>query len=76
MKPTNKLRFVDRAYTYETTDRITNRSVKAIGTHRILQQWWEGFNSNQAINYAHPDAYKLERNLPGEWRDVSTEIES
>jgi hypothetical protein len=37
---------------------------------KILQQWWEGFGSDTAINYAHPDAHKLSKNPPGEWRDI------
>jgi hypothetical protein len=46
---------------------------KDTGEHRpvkILQQWWEGFGSDTAINYAHPDAHNLSKNPPGEWRDV------
>jgi len=65
MTPTMKLRFVKR---YETI-----MFSKDTGEHRpvkILQQWWEGFGSDTAINYAHPDAHNLSKNPPGEWRDV------
>jgi hypothetical protein len=67
MTPTNKLRFVKRV------EMIENDPVKMMAIAKpvcILQQWWEGFGSDTAINYAHPDAYKLSKNPPGEWRDV------
>ena len=69
MKPTPKLRFVERSqldYPGANTGRVI----------RILQQWWQGLGPNAAINYAHPDAYKLRDNPPGEWRDVPIEKES
>ena len=59
MKPTNKLRWL----------------IKAAYAPPVLQQWWEGFRNDTAINYAHPDAHRLNKNLPGEWRDVPTESE-
>ena len=68
MKATNKLRFVERKDF--TQDAANPRTL------RILQQWWEGLGPNTAINYAHPDAYKLRDNPPGEWRDVPVETEA
>lgn len=68
MKATNKLRFVERKDF--TQDAANPRTL------RILQQWWEGLGPNAAINYAHPDAYKLRDNPPGEWRDVPVETEA
>ena len=59
MTPTPKLRFVEREFSYQTTDRITDEPVTAITTKRILQQWWE----------------HTEWNAPGEWRDVPVEKE-
>ena len=75
MTPTNKLRFVERIK-IETVNSECSLDKNAINitlrapTVKILQQWWEGFGSDTAINYAHPDAHKLSKNPPGEWRDV------
>ena len=71
MKPTPKLRFVERNKVI-----VDNEGIGATITRvRILQQWWEGIGPNAAINYAHPDAYKLRDNLSGQWRDVPIEKE-
>lgn len=62
MKPTTKLRFVERSFPmhpfYKTIDAQGN-TVQATQTFRILQQWWE----------------HTEWNAPGEWRDVQLEKE-
>jgi hypothetical protein len=55
--PTNRLRWLNK-FNYGG------------GYTPVLQQWWEGFGSDTAINYAHPDAHKLSKNPPGAWRDV------
>ena len=70
MTPTPKLRFVER-------DSYSRNGEHFVQPHkvRILQQWWEGIGPNAVINYAHPDAYKLRDNPPGEWRDVPIEKE-
>ena len=70
MTPTNKLRFVKRTVNVTYQGYIDINELKKV---KILQQWWEGFGPNVAINYAHPDAYKLSKNPPGEWRDVPIE---
>lgn len=64
MIPTNKLRFLLKAYTYETTDRITGCTVTALNHHRILQQWWQE-DTNDVVWV----------NKLGEWRDVPMEDE-
>lgn len=66
MTPTTKLRFVERTVTLRMITDTTLETQRM----KILQQWWEGFGSDTAINYAHPDAHKLSKNPPGEWRDV------
>lgn len=62
MKPTPKLRFVERTVPmhpfYKTTD-VQGNLVRATHTYRVLQQWWE----------------HTEWNAPGQWRDVPLEAE-
>ncbi len=68
MKPTLKLRFVERSLPmhpfYKMIDAQGN-TVQATQTFRILQQWWED-NST--------DVYWV-NGAPGEWRDVRLEKE-
>ena len=61
MKPTAKLRFVERV---EITGEITGSTV------RILQQWWE---TNNTINLGFGEMPIGE--TKGEWRDVPIEKE-
>ena len=62
MKPTTKLRFVERSFPmhpfYKTIDAQGN-TVQATQTFRILQQWW----GDQWLEDV------------GEWRDVQLEKE-
>jgi hypothetical protein len=61
MKPTTRLRFVER-YVYAPEDRA-DVSKKV----RILQQWWEVENSTDALH---------NNLLDGEWRDIPLENEA
>lgn len=62
MRPTAKLRFVERSVPmhpfYKTIDAQGN-TVQAMQTYRVLQQFWE----------------HTEWNASGEWRDVPLEKE-
>ena len=62
MKPTSKLRFIERPVPmhpfYKTVDGLGNITQVA-QTTLVLQQWWE----------------HTEWNAPGEWRDVQLEKE-
>jgi hypothetical protein len=61
MKPTAKLRFVQR-------------QVEIDGDHKlgfILQQWWEEDAGWSLVT----NLYNKERQLQGEWRDVPMEAE-
>jgi hypothetical protein len=62
MKPTPKLRFVEREIFVPFQD---YKDVVQPKTVRILQQWWEGktWNSDK------------DQILDGEWRDVPLEAE-
>jgi hypothetical protein len=62
MKPTNKLRFVER-----TTIRPYELAVNIFEptTIRVLQQWWE--DNSHDIHWTN--------GAPGEWRDVTLEEE-
>ena len=64
MKPTPKLRFVERDAGFEQYDvKVTERHGTEVCYRpkkvRILQQWWE----------------HTEWNAPGEWRDVPQGVE-
>lgn len=64
MKPTNKLRFVER-------------EIEVNGDHkpvRILQQWWKN-NSIMLIIMRLGHAGMPENVVKGEWRDVPLETE-
>jgi hypothetical protein len=65
MKPTPKLRFVERDAGFEQYDvKVTERHGTEVCYRpkkvRILQQWWE----------------HTEWNAPGEWRDVPQGVEA
>jgi hypothetical protein len=59
MKPTPKLRFVERKFAMDPFYRDIQTGGTAYQTYRVLQQWWE----------------HTEWNAPGEWRDVPLEQE-
>ena len=62
MKPTAKLRFVERETELDpfyVTVGPDGKTKRATATYRVLQQWWE----------------HTEWNAPGEWRDVPLENE-
>lgn len=68
MHVTAKIRFLQRKH--------LPGIVMGGGNYLILQQWLEGFESNQMINYADPAAaFALRDNPPGYWRDVPIETE-
>ena len=60
MKPTNKLRYIERTIDTSTED------VHEYEVHRILQQWWE--DNSTDIHWVNGN--------PGEWRDVPLEKEA
>lgn len=60
MKPTNRLRFIERVVPAPEYGEGVGKTV------RILQQWWEVENPTDALH----------NNVPvGEWRDVPLEKE-
>jgi hypothetical protein len=61
MKPTTRLRFVERYVPAPEYGDDTSKKV------RILQQWWEVENSTDALH---------NNLLDGEWRNVSLENEA
>jgi hypothetical protein len=61
MKPTTRLRFVEREI------EIPDDPFGAVRKYKILQQWW-------APEDATENEIRLE--LRGEWRDVATEKEN
>jgi hypothetical protein len=65
MKPTNKLRFIER------TEPITETTGRRV---RILQQWWESSNGG-TINLGFGGEMPLGK-VVGEWRDVPVEVEA
>jgi len=71
MKPTPKLRFVERHISLysETTAPIATRI-------RILQQWWEDNTVVLAVHITDKDGNALPSPNRGEWRDIPIEEES
>lgn len=67
MKPTNKLRFVERSHP-KYPDANTGR------VFHILQQWWESSNGG-TINLGFGGEMPLGE-VTGEWRDVPVEKEA
>ncbi len=76
MKPTSKLRFIERSFPmhpfYKTIDAQGN-TVQATQTFRILQQWWETVPMG-TINTGWSGDIPL-GDVKGEWRDVPLEKE-
>lgn len=74
MKPTNKLRFVERTVPmhpfYKSIDAQGN-TARATQTYRVLQQWWES-NTMGTINLGFGGELPLGE-VKGEWRDVPLE---
>lgn len=69
MKPTNKLRFVERdSYSHNGEHFTHPHKVK------ILQQWWEDPNTVLAVLQFGPNGIPIQQH-PGEWRDVPLETE-
>lgn len=64
MKPTNKLRFVERAMRMPLFGYDPETTYEA-GNIRVLQQWWE--DNSHDIHWTN--------GAPGEWRDVPLEEE-
>jgi hypothetical protein len=72
MKPTTKLRFVEREQPmhpfYKTVDTKGNM-VQAVQKYRVLQQWWaKQIQAGPQTFVDHPN--------DGEWRDVPLETEN
>ena len=73
MKPTPKLRFVERVVQFPVelmSDITMGRRV------RVLQQWWEVGNMVLAIHVTDKDGNTLPSPNRGEWRDVPLEEEA
>lgn len=70
MKPTNKLRFVERTVPAPEHGKGMGKTV------RILQQWWEDGNIVLAIHITDKDGNVLPSPKRGEWRDVPVETEA
>jgi len=68
MKPTPKLRFVERKIYWDEMEEGSQ-------TVRILQQWWEVGNITLAIHVTDKDGNTLPSPNLGEWRDVPLEKE-
>jgi len=68
MKPTNKLRFVERSAP------ASERGENTAKTARILQQWWES-SSMGTMNFGFGGELPLGE-VTGEWRDVPIEKEN
>jgi hypothetical protein len=65
MKPTQKLRFVER--TKPVIDLSKNVAEQKI---RVLQQWWAPFRT-----FSDGYGYQTEEQIGGQWRDVPLEQE-
>lgn len=70
MKPTNKLRFVEREVKTPHPKYIHVLETKTI---RILQQWWETSSMGE-VNLGFGSFPVGE--VKGEWRDVPVEVEA
>jgi hypothetical protein len=67
MKPTNKLRFVERGVPAPEYGEGFEKTV------RILQQWWEDGNTVLAVLLKDNEGNVLPSPRRGEWRDVPIE---
>ncbi len=65
MKPTQKLRFVERDSYSRNGEHFTHPH-----KIRVLQQWWAPFRT-----FSDGYGYQTEEQIGGEWRDVSLEQE-
>lgn len=70
MKPTNKLRFVDR------NEPVILRGEKFDNWRKVLQQWWEAGDITLAVHITDKDGNTLPSPRLGEWRDVPLEKEA
>jgi hypothetical protein len=68
MKPTAKLRFLERELTFPTGTITIPDGFPVVGrqTFRVLQQWWEVDDLTDAVRNKIVD---------GEWRDIPLEKE-
>jgi hypothetical protein len=71
MKPTNKLRFVERDSYSKNGEHFTHPHKV-----RILQQWWEDGNITLAVHITDKEGNVLPSPNRGEWRDVPVEKEA
>jgi len=71
MKPTAKLRFIERDCYSKNGEHFTHPFKQ-----RVLQQWWENGNIALAIHITDKDGNSLPPPHPGEWRDVPFEMEN
>jgi len=77
MKPTNKLRFVERSVEMHPFYKTTNEKgelVTATQTYRVLQQWWETTPMG-TMNLGFGGEIPLGE-VTGEWRDIPIEEEN
>ncbi len=71
MKPTNKLRFVEREVLLDPHPmHPASRNTRIL---RILQQWWEDGNTVLAVFLKDNEGNVLPSPRRGEWRDVPIE---
>jgi len=71
MKPTNKLRFIERDCYVKNGE-----SFKEPFKQRVLQQWWEAGDITLAVHITDKDGNTLPSPKLGEWRDVPLEKEA
>jgi hypothetical protein len=67
MKPTAKLRFVERVVPAPEYGQDIGKTI------RILQQWWEDKNIVLAVHITDKEGNTLPSPNHGEWRDVPLE---
>ena len=72
MKPTAKLRFLERELTFPTGQITIPDGFPVIGkqTFRVLQQWWEDPNMILTVHRVDADFNTLPPLHRGEWRDI------
>lgn len=73
MKPTPRLRFVERVINVCTSPDGTVSHGTMV---RILQQWWEAGDIALAVHITDKDGNTLPSPRLGEWRDVPLEKEA
>jgi hypothetical protein len=71
MKPTAKLRFVERDSYSKNGEHFTHPHKV-----RILQQWWEDNTVVLAVHITDKDGNAVASPNRGEWRDIPIEEES